>query len=73
MRRKWNIFTTNGKIKISEFESFVGTQFPVEISIHPPEVLRAKGNERRLKRGSEQSSTNQREKRSRSTKKVGEH
>lgn len=51
------------KSKVSEFESFVGTQFPVEISIHAPEVVHTKGNGSRFKRGSEQSSTSQRKKR----------
>uniref|UniRef100_A0A0A9FNB9 Uncharacterized protein n=1 Tax=Arundo donax TaxID=35708 RepID=A0A0A9FNB9_ARUDO len=63
---------SSGKSKVPEFESFVGTQFPVEISIHPPEVVHTKGNGRRLKCGSEQSSTNQRKKRPRRTTKVGE-
>lgn len=60
----------SGKSKVSEFESFVGTQFLVEISIHPPEVVHTKGNGRRFKRGSEQSSTNHKRKRSRSIKEV---
>jgi hypothetical protein len=51
------------KRKVPEFEAFVGTQFPVEISIHPPEVVHTKGNGRRPKRSTEQSSTNQRKKR----------
>ncbi|KAL6615129.1 hypothetical protein ACP70R_037399 [Stipagrostis hirtigluma subsp. patula] len=59
--------------KVQELESFVGTTFPDEINIHPPEVAHTKGNGRRIKRSSEQSSTNQRKKRSRGTKKAGDN
>jgi hypothetical protein len=45
-----NMGPNSSKRKVSEFESFVGTQFPVEISIHPPEVVHTKGNGRRFKR-----------------------
>ncbi|TVU22689.1 hypothetical protein EJB05_32405, partial [Eragrostis curvula] len=52
-----NMGSSSEKSMVQEFESFIGTTIPDEISIYPPEVAHTKGNGRRLKRGSEQASS----------------
>ncbi|KAL6658080.1 hypothetical protein ACP70R_003666 [Stipagrostis hirtigluma subsp. patula] len=51
-KKIWMSKASSEKSKVQEFESFVGTTFPDEINIHPPEVAHTKGNGRRIKHSS---------------------
>ena len=49
--------------KVEEFESFVGSTFPIDISIHPPDIAHTKGNGHRFRKASEKAITSHRKKR----------
>jgi hypothetical protein len=58
-----NMGTKSEHNKVKEFESFVGSTFPTDISIHPPDIAHTKGNGHRFRKASEIAATGKNKKR----------
>ena len=48
-----NMGTNSEHSKLKEFESFVGSTFPTDIIIHPPDIAHTKGNGHRFRKAKE--------------------
>jgi len=62
--------TTSEHSKVQEFQSFVGSTFPTDISIHAPDIAHTKGNGHRFRKASEKAATGKKKKRMQSSKKA---